>query len=357
MRPEEDVEVAVSSFFSKINTPVLSGLSLDYGNIDVYDRFPGELPDLFQGSQVIVMGRYRNSGQTTIRLSGFVNNSEQNFDMDTEFPQENLENYFLPRLWATRKVGYLLDQIRLEGENQEVIDEIVALSKKYGIITPYTSFLITEETPAVDNWAGLAEQVGALAFDNAVNNAKYREAGNMQQTRSEQVRYIGDKTFFLRDGFWVDSRLEEQGEIVDVEFASDSYFELLSGNRDLGRYVALGKNVLLNFNDTNYRIHESGKSYTVLPENLTLFQNYPNPFNSRTTITFELREPAVTSIYVYDLSGREVCTLLNRHLPEGSHRIQWNGTDNDGVRVTSGVYFCKIKAGYLTGTKKMLLIQ
>src|SRR5262249_54728911 len=103
--------------------------------------------DLFKNSQLVLVGRYKNSvNVATIRLSGKVAGREATFSFTNQaFPGERSENQFLPRLWATRRVGYLLEQIRLNGENKELKDEVIALGTRYGIVTPYTSFLVTED--------------------------------------------------------------------------------------------------------------------------------------------------------------------------------------------------------------------
>jgi len=276
VRPDENIEVAVSSFFSKINNPVLSNLSLDFGSINVYDRFPRELPDLFKGSQIIEFGRNSSSGNTTVTLSGDVNGQVQSFQHGADFPAENLDNDFIPRLWATRKVGYLLNEIRLNGETQELVEEIVALSKRYGIITPYTSFLILEDNPSGDNFSGLRDQTGESAVSDASSIGNYRGADNPTSVMSEYVQYVGNKTFFMRDSFWVDAEFSGDGRIIDVEFASNEYFDLLSNNTNLGQYFAIGKNLVVSFDNIAYKVHEQGKNYSVIPEDFILFQNYPN---------------------------------------------------------------------------------
>ncbi|MCJ7509986.1 MAG: VWA domain-containing protein, partial [Dehalococcoidia bacterium] len=145
VRPGEDIGQTVSVFYEKVSTPVLTDISLDLGDINVLDVYPQPLPDLFAGSQLVVVGRYRGEGTVTLGLSGAVNGEEQTFSYAGQvFPAESEEMDFLPRLWATRKIGYLLNQIRLYGTEQELVDEIVDLSLRYGVMTPYTSFLVEE---------------------------------------------------------------------------------------------------------------------------------------------------------------------------------------------------------------------
>jgi len=74
-----------------------------------------------------------------------VNGAAKKFTYEVKFPDEASDNEFIPRLWATRRVGYLLDEIRLHGENAELRDEVTELARKYGIVTPYTAYLIMED--------------------------------------------------------------------------------------------------------------------------------------------------------------------------------------------------------------------
>ncbi|MDP2948377.1 MAG: VIT domain-containing protein, partial [Chloroflexota bacterium] len=148
VRPGQDIAEAVSAFYEKVSTPVLADISLDFGAIDVSDIYPQPLPDLFVGSQLVMVGRYRDEGSETLRLSGTVNGRTQSFSYPGQvFPSRSTEMDFLPRLWATRKIGYLLNQVRLHGSERELIDEIVELSLRYGVMTPYTSFLVEEDVP------------------------------------------------------------------------------------------------------------------------------------------------------------------------------------------------------------------
>jgi hypothetical protein len=99
-----------------------------------------------------------------------------------------------------------------------------------------------------------------------------------------------------------------------------------------------------------------------VPQSFVLEQNYPNPFNPATTIAFSLPASSVVTIKVYSLVGQEVATLVNSTLEEGNHRVTWNGTDNLGRTVASGVYFYRFQAnnvksgaGYVSVMKMMLL--
>lgn len=147
--PDEDTEVKLSSFFSKINDPVLADLSLDFGRIKTSRIHPGKLPDLFKGQELIVLGRYKDEGGGAVTLRGKIGEEEKQFTYDVRFPREDTDHEFIPRLWAMRRVGYLLEEVRHRGENGELKDEITTLARQYGIVTPYTSYLVTEDQPAL----------------------------------------------------------------------------------------------------------------------------------------------------------------------------------------------------------------
>jgi Ca-activated chloride channel family protein len=150
VRPAEDIETKVSSLYNKISHPVLANLKLKVGDkVRLSEVYPPNLPDLFHGGQVMVTGRYSGSGPVAITLTGQVGMETKEFIYEMTFPTKtNDDKAFVEDLWARRKVGYLLDQVRVNGEKPEVVEEIVALAKRYGIATPYTSWLVVPDGPA-----------------------------------------------------------------------------------------------------------------------------------------------------------------------------------------------------------------
>ncbi len=144
--PEEDLEVKVSNFFSKIKDPILTNPTLTFsGDVHATKLYPSPLPDLFKGEQLVLVGRYSGHGPSAAVIEGAINGATRKFAYDLKFPEESKDNEFIPRLWATRRVGYLLDEIRLHGGNAELRDEVTDLARKYAIVTPYTAYLIMED--------------------------------------------------------------------------------------------------------------------------------------------------------------------------------------------------------------------
>jgi Ca-activated chloride channel family protein len=144
--PEEDIELKVSSFFAKIKDPVLANPTLKFtGDVRATKLYPSPLPDLFKGEQLVLAGRYAGHGNSALTIEGMVNGATRQYTYEMKFPEESSDHEFIPRLWATRRVGILLDEIRLHGENAELRDEVTELARKYGIVTPYTAYLIVED--------------------------------------------------------------------------------------------------------------------------------------------------------------------------------------------------------------------
>ena len=143
--PQEDIEVKVSSFYTKIKEPVLANPKLEFSHgIRVTKLYPNPLPDLFRGEELVLVGRYKGKGDSDVLLEGTLAGQKTQLEFPVTFPAQ-ADHDFIPRLWATRRVGYLLDEIRLRGESKELKDEVTTLARKYGIVTPYTAYLIIED--------------------------------------------------------------------------------------------------------------------------------------------------------------------------------------------------------------------
>ncbi|MCC7510623.1 MAG: VWA domain-containing protein [Planctomycetes bacterium] len=147
VKPKEDMEVKVSNFANKIASPVLSDVKMRIDGAEIHDLHPQVPGDVFAGTQLSVLGRFDKPGKHQLILEGTVNGTKRAYEYTIEFKESDNAKAYLPRMWAVRRVGYLMDQINLKGQNKEVVEEIVRLGTKFGIVTPYTSFLVVEDTP------------------------------------------------------------------------------------------------------------------------------------------------------------------------------------------------------------------
>ena len=143
--PREDIEIKVSDFFAKIKNPVMTDAFFDFGSASGANSiYPKKIPALFKGGEFVLTGRYKGSGPGEIVLTGNVAGEQKRIVVKAEWPAHSLDNAFLPRVWAMRKIGHLLESMRLNGQNPEIVREIVDLATRHGIVTPYTSQLVLE---------------------------------------------------------------------------------------------------------------------------------------------------------------------------------------------------------------------
>ena len=293
VEPKEDLEVKVSNFFSKVNYPVLTDLQLDMGGAQTDLIYPRSIPDAFRGSQVTLIGRYSNESDLKsiqLKLTGKAGASMRMYTYQNQsFPLRSDANDYLPRLWATRRVGWLMEQVRSNGEQKELRDEIVDLGTRYGIVTPYTSYLALEDGAVSQNNfvkggqvqrrdAGTgsvfgnmearrpasAPKVVAQTGADAVQLSKMqREQQDVirvaEEPPSTAVRRVAGKTFYLINGVWTDSEFKAESKLPEtvVEFGSDEYFALLKQNSNLGSYFSLGERVIVILEGRVYRVNAS----------------------------------------------------------------------------------------------------
>ncbi len=282
VRPDEKIDEQISGFYAKISAPVLVDVQMTLAGVQVEDIFPYPLPDLFAGTQLVVAGRYRQAGTADLKLTGTVNGRPQTYAYDGLTFVARGGNEFIPRLWAQRKIGYLLTQIRLKGSSKELVDEVVALSTRYGIATPYTSFLVEEPQLAIGPRPTMApgaldsggaapaaapapERSGVRAVESVVVEKALQESQQAAAApapaaaAAPALRQVGDKTFVLREGVWTDTAYDAAAQQPErVAFASARYFELLTQYSELGRYLALGDQVAVVIAGRAYVIGPSG---------------------------------------------------------------------------------------------------
>jgi Ca-activated chloride channel family protein len=261
----EDLEVAVSGYYEKISSPLLSELHFVFRGIEVKDTYPRVMPDLFKGSQIVYIGKYSGNGPVSVTLAGKVGKQERRFTLRNQKLVKDDSYNFLPRLWATRRIGYLLEEIRLHGENTELVEDVKKLGLKFGIVTPYTSFLVTEkERRTLDAAAPEAEEAlaakkvtGAGAVKIARVSQRFKELDQAIQVVSQKIIYKHEKTFYLKDGYWIDSGYEEGSPVKEIQFNSDEYFRLLTQNPRIAKYLSVASNIIIQFEGKNYKITDT----------------------------------------------------------------------------------------------------
>ncbi len=346
VRPNEDIEERVAKLYKQIQSPVMTNLQLEFGFDEIRSEqgkpvnrvYPKESFDLFAGEQLVVVGRYKKAGAAKVVVSGSVGGQPQKFDFPANFTEKSPDdsNAFIEKLWAVRRVGEILDELDLRGRNEELVRELVELSKRHGILTPYTSFMADENTNLSDlagnmtiardrlaymrntsGAAGVAQRAYKGQMQNAQQSqaaaapaamfrnfseevasdkdavgsgdgsgsgsgggrgsgsdskfggggqggfyarsaAKSAEVSKKENSAVEQsVRNVGNRTFFRREGQWVDSRLtkDQQAQAKRIKQFSKEYFDLAQRyGRTMSQYMVFDEPVLLNLEGQAYWI-------------------------------------------------------------------------------------------------------
>ncbi len=220
--------------------------------------------------------------------------------MEDKFTSSDKEYSFIPTLWASRRIGHLLDLIRLNGEDKELVEEITNLARAHGIITPYTSYLIMEDEEIrvrtgrlVDGFHTLPqrqdlkksnqtdyyrmnETTGSSSIEvskelQALNNATnfnqtkqgsdrlfYTNSKGQNQNLTKQVKNILGRAFYQQDKYWIDSELQKRDvkNVQRIQFNSDEYYKLLNKEPQTAQYLAIGQNVKFYYKNVFYEVYE-----------------------------------------------------------------------------------------------------
>jgi Ca-activated chloride channel family protein len=267
--PKEDVEVKIGKVFNRLTGPVLADPELEIvqnGSLAIgrtRDILPDKLPDLFEGDQLLLLGQYVGDKAITFRISGNYLGRQRKFEFTFEFDKADVKNGFVPRLWASRKIAQMIDEVRQIGADssvdrnnpkvKELVDEIVRLSTEFGILTEYTAFLAREGTDLSQRAdvmrdaeelferRALSSRTGSGAVNQGLNMNFQKKQSTLNMSNSyineqmervsiSSVQQINDNAYYRKRNRWVDSRLVEKEKQIQprkvIQFGSDEYFEL-----------------------------------------------------------------------------------------------------------------------------------
>ena len=380
--PDESIETALTELYNKIQNPLLIDISIEFDGMEVYETFPKDIPNLYEGSEIVLLGKYdsahtRGNGPEEVRVDINGSKGEERVELvfDLKIDSDSRNN-FIPRIWATRKIGVLMDQIKLEGETEELKEEIKALGLKYGIVTPYTSLLITEQEEGLtdgmgenqedkdgDGMADAWEKSGSNSNSQSYMNDGYQQSSDVYETTGANIQAYGDKIFAEINGTFID--LELLMDITTIElknesladwilanlnvtrfitFGSEEYFGLLK-NDDFIKILPVGTEVVFGYDNEVYYISHGEISHSI--NNLE-----KGVIDSTVTITWYTNKLATSCIY-YRTVGQEEwgikqeSTLLTRHkftfeLPDGNYEFYISSQDKYGNEVidnSSGSYY------------------
>jgi Ca-activated chloride channel family protein len=245
IQPGENLETVLVDFYETIAHPVLTDVEIEFKGIEVNDLYPEEIPDMFKGSSLLLAGRYHPTGSTaTIRIRGLAEGKEREYVYRFNLSKK-AEHDFVPRLWATRKVGELLDRVRIKGETPELVSEIKKLALNYGLVTPYTTYLIeaqTEGAASASNMGLYANQTelnqvsGQTTVQARLQNQMYQQASNAYMAKGANVLQAGQNNLAQIGSQNIDLSLLKEQEDIESPITED----WIDRNIKIDRYVNFG---------------------------------------------------------------------------------------------------------------------
>ena len=283
VKPHEDIESTVAELYNNISSPVMTDIKIRFSNTDIRSTYPDKLPDLFKGSQLIWVGKYNKPGKSTITLTGRIGGVQKTFSYDVylESHEDLGNNDYIEKIWASRRVGFLIDQIDLNGQQKEWIDELVSLSKEHGILTPYTAFLAREDMfladqdllieESADELEMLNETVGESANELRIQKKEFATSIKANAGDSDSVSYkdkdgntnnidnirkIGSKTFYEYEGAWVESTINEKEieKAIAVKKFSNEYFKISNNQKaSFNQYLSDKEEIVVRLDQKIYR--------------------------------------------------------------------------------------------------------
>jgi Ca-activated chloride channel family protein len=279
IRPDQSITAPLQDLYKSISAPVLTDVSIDFGGALVYDLYPQTAPDLFAGQTSLIMGRYRQPGNYTLTVSGNLDGESLSFtyeNMNFSAADQSSPGALseLPRLWAARKIGTLLTSLRVNHPDAGIIAEINALSLRYGILTPFSAYLLQAPlqldqtrldqynqqlfTGMLNNTGGLGGQATSQQAANQDALANVLSLNTLSPGQSEaKLLYAGDAVFVLQDDFWTDTRYQAGTTPLEtVTYLSPRYFQLAQQSRQLAAAFALNQKILA---------VADGRAYQILP--------------------------------------------------------------------------------------------
>jgi Ca-activated chloride channel family protein len=274
VEPGEDVERAIGLLAAKVRHPVLTDLELDAAPVRLSEIYPVRIPDVFAGDELVLFGRYRGEGTGRLTLRGTRAGRVETFAATAAFPRASDDNAYIPRLWASRKLGHLTRQIWTEGETPGLVEEIRTLALRYGLPSPYTSYLVQEPDlvagrpgpwvlPAKAGAADAAQAVGGIqmqvvptapaaasgeaavrfatdarrlreaASEAALAEADAQAAARLVGAAGIPVRLVAGRIFREDGGVWKDAAHPADREPIRVKAYSAAYFRLLEALPEL----------------------------------------------------------------------------------------------------------------------------
>lgn len=277
VRPNESVERVVELLATRLRQPVLTDVTISFdGDVRLSRMYPTGPLDIFAGQDLVVLARYTGSGAGNVVVQGRAGQGRVRWASARNFPREERENAFVPRLWATQRIGWLAAEKRRSGGSSEIDDEIRMLGERFGIPTEFTSYLVLEPGMVANQATSGGGRLGrvsggagtgaadaampsappaAVRFEAARQSSDQRAAKSLAAAEmassgagmpgAAPSKRAGSRMFQLDGDRWVDGRMKPALQVYKVQAYSRSYFTLLEKLPELREAFAIGDKVLV----------------------------------------------------------------------------------------------------------------
>ena len=334
---EARIDSVISDFYQYLARPALVNPVVEIGDeIEVDSLYPLELQDVSAGKQLYLYGRYASFGETTVTLSGQTASGQTTLEFEEmEFPENQVENEFVPRMWAKSVIDYWLRWMLIHGERQDIIDLIIELSLEYGILTPYTEFGDPDEPDDEDDRAEIIGELEIISF-NAVRTVAGMELRWSITNIASPVAYNIYRSE-TRDGVFI--------RLNDVPLSS-AYF--LDTDDMIGETIYYRIEIITASESFMSDVFTVGTAAA----KLILDDPYPNPFNMSAWASFLIPRDGPAHLALYDLHGREVLTCYNGVIRSGAHHLAIKATG-----LPAGIYLLRLKTAEAEVVRRVVLIK
>lgn len=250
--PDERIDSEVQRLYERVSAPVLTDIEIRIDGVETNDVAPRGLTGIFAGDQALLTGRYSGSGPATVIVTGTSANGPERFSYDVEFPERDLTDPVIAQLWAQRRVADLLTEVRIEGARDSLIEEIVELATRFGIVTPYTAYLAEEPDGAFASEADQQNLVrDAVQAAPVSGEAAVAGAGDLEDLRTgtldlggTDARVLGAHTYYRVDGTWTREGYKPETAAPEVLVGSEAFLALIAAGPELATAAALGDRVV-----------------------------------------------------------------------------------------------------------------
>lgn len=326
-----DITLTLEDLFAEFAHPAVRLTNLEFSGVETAEVFPPLVRLATGGEEISQVGRYQAGGDFSLAVISEPAGNGWSTDDALNFTRDDTSLQFVPRLWAHRKIQTIEEQIAFFGPQKELLDGILHLGLRYRLVTRMTSLFAPDES---------------VKIDPQVREESLEHTTAIEETETTAAWF--GKTFYWRNKIWIDREFHPGLEIKEYRAAADQ-------PESLNEFAQLNQDMIVVASGQAYRMYQGTR-----PVSPVLGQNAPNPFNSSTLIRYQV--PAATTanglhLVIYNLLGQKVRVLTTDKVQIGENQFHWDGKNERGHEVPSGVYLYRLEGQYRSTSRRMILVR